>query len=113
MRVAEPEIDQDNALAAADEVARLHVAVHDLLIMEILDGLAGLPDPAHHVADREALPALVPAQPSEVDPLDEAHDDVVDACGLFEVIHQRSQTRVAQLGEQSRLDFPVRVVARG
>ena len=47
------EVDQHHAVLAEDQVARLHVAVHDLLVVHVLERLASL----DRVLDRLRRPA--------------------------------------------------------
>ena len=106
-RAGDAEVHQDHAVVAEDHVLRLDVAVHDLLAVHVGQRLAPVADVLDRVPEREARIAAALEDRAQVHAVDEVHDDVetLVVAGVIEHLHD---ARVAQAGQQARLDLEAR-----
>ena len=109
-RAGHAEVDEDHALVAEDHVRRLDVAVDDLLVVDVLQGLAAVAGELDAVADGQPRIAVALEHGAEVEALDELHDDV-GALLVAGVVEDLDQARMAQARQQARLDLEARGVA--
>ena len=105
------EVDEHDAAVGHDEVLRLHVAVDDVLLVDVVQGLARLAAPLDDVLHRQPRRALGREPIVQALALDQLHDDVVVA-GVAEVVDDAHDARVVELGQQPRLDLEARDVRR-
>ena len=97
-------------MVAEDEVLRLDVAVHDLLLVDVLERLAALADEADGLVDPQSRRSALLEEHVEIDPLDELHDEVLAAV-VAEVVEHLHDARMAEHGQQPRLDLEALRVA--
>ena len=76
----------------------------DLLVVHVLERVGGLADVVDRVLDRQPRPPVLLEHAAEVRALDELHHDVL-ARLVLEVVHHPHHARVAELGEEARLDL--------
>ena len=89
-------------LGRDEQVARLHVAVHDARAVRVVEPVAGVDHVAHGLLDAELL--LLADQVGAGGPLDELHDDVV-ALGVLVLagVEDLDDVGVLELGGRERL----------
>ena len=105
------EVHEHDAFLAEDQVLGLHVPVHDLLLVHVLERLAGLAGVLDRVAERQAGLALPLEQVAEVDALDQVHHHVLAGL-VLEVVEHPHDARVPKRRQQPRLDLEARGVAQ-
>ena len=103
-RAGDAEVHEHDAVVAQDHVLRLDVAVHDLLAVHVGQRLAAVADVLDRVADREPRVAAALEDRAQVHAVDEVHDDV-EALVVARVVEHLDHARVAQAGQQARLDL--------
>jgi hypothetical protein len=104
------EVDEHDAAVGQDQVVRLDVAVDDVLLVDVVEGLAGLRAPLDDVLERQAGRAADEQPVVQALALDELQDDEVVAL-VAEVIDDAHDARVVELREEPRLDLEARDVA--
>ncbi len=97
------EVHEHHTLLAENQVLRLHVAVHDLLLVHVLKRLTRLADVLDGVLDRKSLRPQFEQLPEILAP-DQAHHQVLTRLGL-EIVDHAHHARMTQLGEQPGLDL--------
>ena len=99
------EVHQHHASGIAhDQVLRLYVAVNDLLLVHVLERLAGLARVLERPLERQARPALLLDEAPEVPAAHKLHHQVI-TLAVADVAEDLDDPRVAQAREQARLDL--------
>ena len=110
-RARDAEVHEHDAVVGQDHVLRLDVAVHDLLVVHVLERLAGVAGVLDRLVERQPGVAAVLELGAEVGAADELHDDV-EALLVLRVVEHLDDARVAEAGEQPRLDLEAGGVAQ-
>ena len=92
------EVDEHDAVVGQDQVLRLDVAVQDLLLVHVLQGVAGLARDLPYLLRRKPrCPALL-EQLEQVRTLDELHDE--ELAVVLEGVEHAHDTRVVEHPQQ-------------
>jgi hypothetical protein len=103
-RARDAEVDEHDPGLGQDHVLRLDVAVHDLLVVHVLERLAGVARVLDRLLDRQPRVAAQLDLGAEVGAVDELHHDV-EPLLVARVVDHLDHARVAEAGEQPRLDL--------
>ena len=104
---ATPKSTSTGPRSPGDQVLRLHVPVHHLLLVDVLERVRGPAGDLQDLVERQAGIAALVQDLSEVRPAHQLHDEI-EVAQVPEVVDHPHDARMTQPGEQARLDLEAR-----